>query len=164
MATMRKMMAEHLYDRGTPKRVNSRRKFREIRRRYMKQQSYFPRSDPLMIGNLRGEQCPPVFVPQRPILKHAYRRDEKLKPIQEELFILMMTRSSYPRSWSLLWRATKCSCRPGHLTGVADRSWELLHDPSYVLPVIIPEELAILTKDCNVLRNSRSSYRRRLHF
>jgi len=74
---------QSLHDRRTPKRVNSQRTFREIRRRYMKQQSYFPRSDPLMIGNLRVEQCPPVFVPQRTIPKHAYRRDEKLKPIQE---------------------------------------------------------------------------------
>jgi len=46
---------------------------------------------------------------QRRILKHAYRRDEKLELIQDELVMLMKTRSSYRRSWPLLWRATKCS-------------------------------------------------------
>jgi len=52
-----------------------------------------------MTGNLLVEQCPTVFILQRPILKYAYRRDEKLKLIQEEVFMLIMAWSSYLRSW-----------------------------------------------------------------
>jgi len=111
----------------------------------MRQQSYLPRSGPLRIANLR----------------HAYWRDKKLKPIEEELTIvmeghkvLMKTRSSYRSCWSFFgMTARSCLYTPGHLTGGAGNSHEgLLY--AQRLPVIQLEVVVIPAKDFSTVNTA----------
>jgi len=109
--------------------------------------------------DIRGNKA--TFHDRRRIAKHAYRRDETLEPIQEELAIVMQghkvllkTRSSYWSCWSFFpMTARSCICTPCHHTRVAGNSHEGLQCAQR-LPVIQPEVVVVPAKDISAINTA----------